>query len=35
LREALEAWERRLLRIVAGKPGDDEKVTPIRREPRA
>jgi len=29
-RAALEAWERRLLRIVGGKPADDN-VTPIKR----
>ena len=33
VREALEAWECRLARIVDGKPADDDnKVTPIRRE---
>ena len=32
VREALEAWERRLSRIIGGKPADDDNVTPIRRE---
>ena len=32
IREALEAWERRLSRIIDGKSGGDDKVTPIRRE---
>jgi integrase len=32
IREALEAWERRLALIIDGKPTDDNKVTPIRRE---
>lgn len=31
-RAALEAWERRLLRIVEGQPADDEKVVPMGRE---
>ena len=35
IREALEAWERRLTRIIDGKPGDDEKVVPIKREQSA
>lgn len=28
-RKALETWERRLLRIAAGEPADDDKVVPI------
>ena len=32
IREALEAWERRLTLVTEGKPGDGGKVVPIRRE---
>ncbi|MFC1777022.1 tyrosine-type recombinase/integrase [Pseudomonadota bacterium] len=35
IREAHEAWERRLIRIIDGKPGDGGKVVPIRRERQA
>jgi integrase len=30
-RTALEAWERRLLRIIEGKPAGDDVVTPLRK----